>query len=209
MEYKIIQTGSKGNALLLGDELLVDCGVSFKKLKDEKIRLVLLTHEHKDHFNAATIRRLGREHPLMRFGCPPYLVSKVADCGIRYSQIDIYKPERIYAYSDDLAISTFPLFHDALNVGYKVRIGDEKIFYAADTSDLAGIEAKGYDWYFIEANYEEEELQERIAEKMKKGDFCYETRVAETHLSKEQAERFVCENRAPHSNVLFIHRHTE
>ena len=42
MVYKIIQTGSKGNALLLGDELLVDCGVSFKKLKDEKIRLVLL-----------------------------------------------------------------------------------------------------------------------------------------------------------------------
>ena len=46
IRYSIIATGSKGNAVKI-DDILIDCGVSFKKLKDvyKHIRLVLLTHE--------------------------------------------------------------------------------------------------------------------------------------------------------------------
>ncbi len=43
IRYNIIATGSKGNAVKI-DDILIDCGVSFKKLKDvyKHIRLVLL-----------------------------------------------------------------------------------------------------------------------------------------------------------------------
>lgn len=51
MNYEVISTGSKGNALLIGNEILIDCGVSYRKLKEKPIKLILLTHEHKDHFN--------------------------------------------------------------------------------------------------------------------------------------------------------------
>lgn len=51
MNYEVISTGSKGNALLIENEILIDCGVSYRKLKEKSIKLILLTHEHKDHFN--------------------------------------------------------------------------------------------------------------------------------------------------------------
>ena len=56
IRYNIIATGSKGNAVKI-DDILIDCGVSFKKLKDvyKHIRLVLLTHEHSDLFRPSTI----------------------------------------------------------------------------------------------------------------------------------------------------------
>ena len=33
MIYKIIASGSSGNALLLADKVLIDCGVPYKRLK--------------------------------------------------------------------------------------------------------------------------------------------------------------------------------
>ena len=73
MKYEIISTGSKGNALLLDKGILIDCGVSYRKLKDKPIRLIVLTHEHKDHFNPKTIQKIHKEHPLIRFAAPPKL----------------------------------------------------------------------------------------------------------------------------------------
>ena len=53
MEYNIISTGSKGNAVVINDVILIDCGVSFRALKDvyKNIKIVLLTHIHSDHFS--------------------------------------------------------------------------------------------------------------------------------------------------------------
>lgn len=48
MEYDIIATGSKGNAVVLNRNILIDVGVSFKALKNvyRNVNLVLLTHIH-------------------------------------------------------------------------------------------------------------------------------------------------------------------
>ena len=47
-KVKVISTGSKGNAVLLNDEILIDCGVPFRELEPycKGLRLVLLTHVH-------------------------------------------------------------------------------------------------------------------------------------------------------------------
>ena len=76
MNYKIINTGSDGNATVLEGIILIDCGVSFKKLNEcyKQLKIVLLTHIHQDHFNKKTISKLAIERPTLRFVCCKWLV---------------------------------------------------------------------------------------------------------------------------------------
>ena len=48
MDVEIIGTGSTGNAVLLNNEILIDCGLPMKKIRPHAkgIKLVLLTHIH-------------------------------------------------------------------------------------------------------------------------------------------------------------------
>ena len=39
-KVKVISTGSKGNAVLLNDEILIDCGVPFRELEPWNLRLM-------------------------------------------------------------------------------------------------------------------------------------------------------------------------
>lgn len=69
MNYKIINTGSDGNCILINDDILLDCGVSFKKLEPyyKKIKIVFISHQHKDHLLPSTIKKLAFERPTLRF----------------------------------------------------------------------------------------------------------------------------------------------
>ena len=80
MTYNIIGSGSSGNATIVFDHILIDCGVSFTKIAAyvKEIQLVLLTHEHGDHFKASTIRTLHHVRPMVRFACCEWMVQKVA-----------------------------------------------------------------------------------------------------------------------------------
>lgn len=46
MRYKILNSGSDGNAIIVDDFLLLDCGISFKRLSQElnKIKLIFISH---------------------------------------------------------------------------------------------------------------------------------------------------------------------
>lgn len=48
MEYKILASCSSGNAVIIKDIVLIDCGVAFKRLEKyyKKLKIVLLTHIH-------------------------------------------------------------------------------------------------------------------------------------------------------------------
>ena len=48
MNYAVVSTGSKGNAVIIEDFILVDCGVPYKALSEKcrKLKIVLLTHVH-------------------------------------------------------------------------------------------------------------------------------------------------------------------
>lgn len=52
------------------------------------------------------------------------------------------------------------------------------------------------------------ELDEEIAEKQAAGEYAYEARAAHTHLSKEQADRFIIENAKATSEFIYLHMHT-
>lgn len=209
MDYTIISTGSKGNAVILNNEILIDCGVPYKALKPfvKGLKLVLLTHRHSDHFKPETIRKLATERPTLRFGCGKWLLSSVIACGVRKTKIDIYIPNTKNCYTDNLQLIMIPLKHNVSNCGYKLFLNGEKIFYATDCNNLDGIDAPNYDLYMIEANYEDSEIQERIAEKEAAGQYVYEYQVLNNHLSKQKADNFIAENAGINSRYVYLHGH--
>lgn len=205
----ILGSGSKGNAIIL-DTVLIDCGVSYKKLEPyiRKITAVCMTHSHKDHLNPATVRRLAKERPSLWWICGEHLTGDLLACGVRAAKIVPLKNGQKCVLSD-FSAEMVNLYHDVPNVGYRLNFGKTRIFYATDTATLDGIEAKNYDLYLIEANYGEDEIRERIRQKKADGLYCYEERVLKTHLSREQAEAWLAENAGQDSEYMFVHMHEE
>jgi phosphoribosyl 1,2-cyclic phosphodiesterase len=222
MTYDILATGSSGNCTIIEDCIAVDMGISFKKLSPyyRQLKLVLLSHIHGDHFNKRTISRLAKERPLLRFGCCEWLVAPLVECGVEKKNIDVYDFERVYGYATGaygvipgFSIQPFPLFHDVENAGFKVWIHSgtklEKLLYATDTNKIL-TEAKDYDLYLIEANYDDEEVQERIDRQIIEGkEFIHEYKAMENHLSRQAAYDFVCANMGANSRYVLMHEHKE
>lgn len=208
MSYNIISTGSQGNAVVIDERILIDCGVSFKALSDvkKKIEIVLLTHIHSDHFNRSTIKRLAAERPTLRFACCSWLAEELKQCDVKH--IDVMKIGKIYDYGA-FKVSPVKLYHDVPNCGWRIFINGKKAIYMTDTSTLQGISAKNYDLYLVEANYIEEEMQERIQEKIEAGQFVYEYRVLKTHLSKEQCDEWLLENISDKTEYTYLHQHQD
>ena len=216
MICNVIATGSGGNCVILDDLLAIDMGVPYKLIEPyvRALRLVLLTHIHGDHFNPATIRRLHRERPTLRFGCCEWLVRPLLDAGVSPSMIDVYSTVSNTAFNEydrgRVIILAVPLSHDVENCGYKICVNNETAFYATDTGTLDNVSAPGFDLYMIEANHTEAEIAERIQRKLEAGEFVYEYRAAAGHLSREKADAWLSRNATPgKSRVVYLHGHTE
>lgn len=210
MIYNIISTGSQGNAVVINDDILVDCGVPFKALADVKkdLKLVLLTHQHGDHFRPRTVRALANARPALRWGCCDWMVPHLLEAGVDKRRIDVLSPWTTYDYGFAV-VRPEPLVHNVPNCGYHIQIGPERLFYATDTGTLDGIQAKDYDLYLIEANHIQVELEQRLDEKRAAGEFAYEYAAAQNHLSQEQAMDWLAENIGPNGRVQFLHQHSE
>lgn len=161
-----------------------------------------------DHFNGKTIKRLVDERPTIRIGCCEWLVIPLVENGIPKQNIDVLEIEKMYDYGA-FKVSPIKLYHNVPNAGYKVYFGDEKAIYATDTEHLDGITAKDFDLYLIEANYGEDEIQERIKKKQEAGEYCYEINAMQRHLSHEQASAFLLENMRNDSEYTFLHGHID
>ena len=221
MKIDVIRTGSKGNATIIDNKLLIDCGVPFKLLKDKKFNVVLLTHEHSDHFNKRTIKKLAEARPLLRWAAPVHLAGPLSCCGVPIKNIDVTKEGPAYSYKMNgsyYALRIFALAHDVPNVGWRIqKIGPDRknktLLYITDTGSVDDLDDaelfNGLDYYLIEANYDVDEINRIIEEKQANGVFCYETRVKQTHLSRQQAEAFIARVAGEHSKYMFMHQHED
>lgn len=212
MTYNIISTGSKGNAVVINDRILIDCGVPFKALESVKkdLRLVLLTHVHSDHFNPRTVRALHKERPTLRWGCCEWMVGPLLEAGVDKRRIDVYQPSLFCEYNGICTLTPEPLTHNVPNCGYHISDWEcKRLFYATDTGTLDGIEASGYDLYMVEANHTRAELEARIEAKKAAGEFAYEWAASKNHLSQEQAEDWLYQQMGPNSQYVFLHQHQE
>lgn len=208
MKYRIIATGSSGNAVLINDCILIDCGVSWRRIEKytKDIKLVLLTHQHSDHYRHSTVKRLFWEHPAVRFGGMSWMAEKLIESGVARENIDVYKNHEIVDYGI-MKVTPCVIPHDVPNCGYKIFMNGEKIFYATDCSSLSQIEAEDYDFYFVEGNYGEQEIVDRIRRKIDSGGYIYEYRARDNHLSKEKAVSWIAQNAGAKSRYVLLHEH--
>ena len=134
MNYKIISSCSSGNAIIIKDIILIDCGVTFKRLQKyyKNFKIVLLTHIHTDHFRKETIKRLAKERPTLRFACCEWLLKPLLDCGVNKRNIDILQIGTKYDYKL-FKIVPIKLYHDVPQCGYRVLFDNYKVIYATDT----------------------------------------------------------------------------
>lgn len=194
MQFKILGTGSSGNCFLLNNDLMIDAGLPYSKIKDEvqNVKYVLLTHIHGDHFSKATIRKLIAN------------INPVFVCGewIHEDVLSLAEPKKIIIPTFGLIellgsykIAMVKAYHDVPNCGW--RIMDEKghkHLHITDTNILEGIEAKNYDTASIECNHEINKALELIDEAKENREFTHLKGAINYHLSVEKTIQFCKEN---------------
>ena len=212
MDVNVIASGSKGNAVLLDGRILIDCGITYKKLEQyvPDLELVLLTHQHQDHFKKSCIHRLAKERPGLRYACGNWMAPLLIMEKVSPRKIDIIPENAWMNYSGiGVKVKQQHTSHDVPNCCWHIDINGEKAIYATDLGTMEGITAKDYDLYLIEANRSRAELDKIIEEKRKRDEYSYEYRVIGTHLFEEQAREFIANNAGEHSQYIFLHQHRE
>ena len=205
MKYNVISSNSSGNAIIVEDFLLLDCGLPYKKLATylDKIKVIFISHKHADHLNKTTIKRISFEYPNIKFICGKYLVSTLVRLGIKEKNILMLDIGKWYSIGI-FKVKLDSLTHDIPNCCIHIEFKDKtKLLYAVDTANLDNIVAKNYDYYFVESNYDEDEIETREQlEELK-------TRIKNTHLSKQQCDKFLMENMGDNSQHIYCHQHIE
>jgi phosphoribosyl 1,2-cyclic phosphodiesterase len=172
MKIKMIESGSKGNCtiiLLNSLNLIIDIGISYKKLTTELDKLnlstnditgLLITHNHKDHINGLTTFLKKTDIKLF---IPMKMYKSIK------SEIPELTEERCVFLDDedkilDVKIDLIHTSHDApYSVGYLIKDKDKELVYITDTGYLnrkvlSNIINK--DIYIIESNHDEKMLMD-------------------------------------------------
>lgn len=212
MKYEIIGSSSKGNCIIVEDILMLDCGLSYSKIKKylNKVKLIFISHVHQDHLLPSTIKKIAYNYPTIKFITGSRQVTfKLVDNNVPKKNIFFMEANRWYC----LGILDFrleELTHDVENYCIKVKFNttNKKCIYIVDTNSVDHIEAKNYDLYLIESNYKEDILQKHIDDVSHEtiGDLTYLTRVPETHLSYEKANDFLINNMGENSRFDYLHQ---
>lgn len=176
-KYKFFSlgSGSSGNCYYLGTAehgILIDAGVGIRNIQKalreygiafEKIKAVLVTHDHADHIK--TVGCLGD-----KFNIPIYATETVHQ-GIQRNkgvQADLYQSKRIIEKEttftiNDFNITAFDVPHDSIeNVGYHIEFDQQTFVLITDIgriTDKIRQYASKANHLVIEANYDEYMLQ--------------------------------------------------
>lgn len=196
MNHKIISTGSKGNCVIIND-VMVDCGVPFGKIRNElyDIKYLLLTHTHSDHLNIKTIQQIAENFPRIKI-IGNYEVHSAYNC-------NIIANAGFEIETDDYTFTPFECLHDVVCYGYTWTFEGQEIIYATDTSTLENAPSGPYDWIFIESNHDEAKLEAvRNEQRGSYNPFISGKR----HLSTQQAKAFFYLNRR-NKDSQFIELH--
>ena len=208
MNYNIIGSSSKGNAIIVEDVLVLDCGVTYTKIKQylPKVKLIFISHIHQDHLLPTTIKKIAYNYPTIKFLTGSEAVVEMLYVqGIHPNNIYILKSGKKYDLGL-LKVKLEQLYHDTPNYALKWELNGKKGLYVVDTSRIDHIDAKNYDLYLIENNYQEDLLQEHIDNCEDENILRYLHRVPNTHLSSEKANSFLIENMGENSTYEYIHQ---
>lgn len=209
MKNNVIASSSAGNAILLENGILLDCGIPYSKIKPylKNIKAIFISHLwlHLDHCKDSTIKKIAFEYPNIKFITNEVNTTHLVEIGVNKRNIFALKLEKWY----DIGICKVRLdylIHDKPNCSLKINQNGYKLIYIVDTSSVDHIEAKDYDFAYIEGNYlDDEELNKKIEQDKLNNKYSHYERVKRTHLSQLQALNFIQKNNI--KNYEFIHQH--
>ena len=210
-QIKVIASSSAGNCYIYFNEIMLDIGVPYMKIKPyiQITKFILLSHQHSDHLNIKTLKKVIYENPKIRICCGWFLVDKLVQANIPKKNIFVLELDKSYIIGD-YVITPVMAIHDVGNFGYKIQNTKTgyKIFHISDTSEIEHLEAKDYNLYCIEGNYTtDEELLEKIKQDEENGKYSHYKRVLKTHLSQLQAINWLDKNNTNGGDYIFIHQH--
>ena len=205
LDYTVVSSGSKHGNCVIIDNVMIDIGVSFKKIYEYlyDIKYLLITHIHHDHLNVATLKQLINLFPNIIIISNYEMYQKVKGENIKINIISTEKPYCI----DDYKFIAFDCVHNAVTYGYvwKNRKGCN-IIYATDTCSMKNAPKKRYDYCFIESNYDEVKLQQDFIRNLEKGEYD-RSRENIRHLSTQKAKAFYYTNRrSTESQFIELHK---
>jgi hypothetical protein len=138
------------------------------------------------------------------------MVESLVKSGVHKGNSDVYNIEGIYTYKSLGDIQPYALTHNVPNCAYSIMRADGNVFYATDTNSLEHIKAiKGFDLYLVEANYDEDEIAERIRAKQAAGEHVYEYDAVNNHLSRQKCDDWLYQNMGSNSRYVYLHGHVD
>lgn len=187
IDYEIISSGSKGNAVII-DDMLFDCGVSYSKIRESlyNINYLFITHRHTDHLNLTTYQKIRKEFPRIK---------TIGNYDLEnWIHLDEIVGDSTTIKEKDRLIQSFKCVHDVPCSGFVVTKDEKSLIYATDTNSLEHAPKIKYDYFFIESNYDEKKI-ELIRNNAKKV-YGYDAwEGAMRHLSTQQSRVFYYMNR--------------
>lgn len=200
MKIKFLYSSSSGNSTIIETAdtcIMIDCGVSYKKVKesyggDPPLTAILATHEHSDHVTGMGITA-------RKVGCPIYISQKCfekkqhlfEDCVINYLEggdtVEV----------GDFSIFAFSTRHDSENsLGFVIteKATGKKYGHLTDSGSISKLIKEtlvGVNCMFLEADYSEKALETYDGY-----DPTLKDRIASPwgHLSNEQTMEYIQNN---------------
>lgn len=174
IRYAVLGSGSGGNSYAIhyqGNTILIDAGFSGRELKRrlreaeieiESLRGLFITHLHPDHARGAGV--LARAHRL-----PVYFRNELRNHPSLKSLKIPAELQRPFGLNDTIEVADFMLWpletlHDApFSVAYTIEINHKRLMVLTDTGAVTPLlleHTQAVDVLFLEANYDEQLLQE-------------------------------------------------
>lgn len=202
LQYKVIASGSNGNSVLIGD-VLVDCGISFKKVKPymKYVKYLIITHIHSDHLKLNTYNKIRQLYPhIVCIGNWEVAQNVV---------VDIISQNGKPVEHKGRAFVGIEVPHDVTTYAYTWEIDGGRVLYCTDASDITPVaeylNGDKINYFFLESNHDEKKV-ELIREDAyaKYGYDAYSG--AKRHLSTQVAKTFYYMNRV-NRDSLWVELH--
>lgn len=198
MYHEIISTGSKGNCVVINN-VMIDCGVPFKQIKDYlyDIKYLLITHIHSDHVRVGTLEAIKKLFPK---------ITIIGNHEVHQTfGVHIIANTTFPIETDDYIFKPFECVHDVLTYGYTWEFEGLSILYATDTSSMENAPDEKFDFIFIESNHCENKVEMIL--KHPRNEFGYNAYAgAKRHLSTQQSRAFYYTHRR-NKDSQFIELH--
>lgn len=135
-DVNIIGTGSKGNAVRVGD-ILFDCGLPFKELQPHLmgVKYLCITHEHGDHINISTIKKICKLYPFIQvIVASKTYTNKLLD--LNHRNVTRVKPRDVIELSDGRKLHIVLGEHSVFTIGFIVEeVDGSSYIYSTDNKN--------------------------------------------------------------------------